>query len=122
MMVWPQSIILMRDHVNNKVHVIDPALIELAYVLRGVLKTKAPVTLVCGYRSPETNAAMRRNSDGVASHSYHVKGQAMDIHIPGVPLHVLHTVALRLHRGGVGYYPESDFVHIDVGPPRSWDY
>jgi hypothetical protein len=81
-----------------------------------------PIDVICGYRSPGTNAMLRARSTGVAQFSQHINGQAMDFFIPGVPLHKIMEVGLRLQRGGVGFYPTSGspFVHMDTGTIRHW--
>ena len=84
------------------------------------LETDQTVHVISGYRSPKTNAALHERSDGVATHSLHMDGMAMDIRIPGVELAHLRDAALSLQRGGVGFYPGSDFVHVDVGRVRRW--
>jgi uncharacterized protein YcbK (DUF882 family) len=76
--------------------------------------------VICGYRSPETNAALRRHSSGVAEHSLHMQGRAIDVRLQGFPTDRLHQLALGMHRGGVGFYPSSDFVHLDNGRVRFW--
>ena len=76
--------------------------------------------MISGYRSPKTNAMLREETKGVATHSYHMKGMAIDVRIPGVRLAALRDTARAAAHGGVGYYPKSDFVHIDVGPVRHW--
>ena len=78
------------------------------------------VQVISGYRSPASNAALHANSSGVATRSLHMRGMAMDIRIPGVSLARVRDTALALGRGGVGYYPASDFVHVDVGKVRQW--
>ena len=80
------------------------------------------IHVVCGYRSPATNAMLRHRSSGVAQFSQHTLGKAMDFYIPGASLEELRYAGLRLQRGGVGYYPTSGspFVHLDVGPVRHW--
>ncbi len=112
--------VLMRDHCNNKVHPIDPHLLDIAHVLHSKVRSATPFNVVCGYRSPETNAMMHEVSAGVAAHSLHIQGKAMDIRLPGTRLGSLRKVAVALHLGGVGYYPEDDFVHIDSGVVRRW--
>ncbi|VDZ68857.1 FIG001587: exported protein (plasmid) [Klebsiella aerogenes] len=82
--------------------------------------TNKPVQLISGYRSVDTNDELRARSRGVAKHSYHTKGQAMDFHIEGVALSNIRKAALSMRSGGVGYYPRSNFVHIDTGPVRHW--
>jgi uncharacterized protein YcbK (DUF882 family) len=78
------------------------------------------VEVVSGYRTPQTNRMLRRTMSGVALHSYHTKGQAIDLRIPGVPLDDLWAMAVDIGKGGVGFYPDSNFVHVDTGPFRMW--
>lgn len=111
---------LLRDFRNNKVHAIDPRLLDLLTSLRSRLDTQAPFLVISGYRSPETNAMLHRKSEGVATNSLHLQGQAIDIRVPDRPLASVHNVALAMQAGGVGYYPHSDFVHVDVGRVRRW--
>jgi len=111
---------LLRDFRNNKVHAIDPRLLDLLTSLRSRLDTQAPFLVISGYRSPETNAMLHRESEGVATNSLHLQGQAIDIRVPDRPLASVHNVALAMQAGGVGYYPHSDFVHVDVGRVRRW--
>ena len=84
------------------------------------LETDRPFQIISGYRSPATNAAMHERSSGVASHSLHMQGMATDIRIEGVQLAHLRRAALDLGRGGVGFYPQSNFVHVDTGRVRYW--
>lgn len=111
-----------RDYRANEVRAIDPHLFEHIYRLQMLLGTRKPVQLVSGYRCLETNNRLRGKSvrSGVAKHSYHTLGQAMDFHIEGISLSQVRAAALKLKMGGVGYYPRSNFVHIDTGPVRSW--
>jgi len=111
---------LMRDHHSGDVHPIDPALLDLMYALSARLETREPLTVVCGYRSPATNRAKLAAGRRVARNSFHLTGRAVDLRVPGRPVHVLRRAALALARGGVGYYPRNGFVHVDVGPRRSW--
>jgi uncharacterized protein YcbK (DUF882 family) len=111
---------LLRDFRTGDVHPIAPGLLDLVTSLQGRLDTCRTVHVISGYRSPHTNAQLHERSDGVASHSLHMVGEAMDIRIPGVELANLRDAALGLQRGGVGYYPGSDFVHVDVGRVRRW--
>ena len=100
----------------------DPALYDLVWEVAREAGSDQPIQVVCGYRSPKTNAMLRRRTNGVAQHSQHILGKAMDFYVPGAPLEELRAVGLRLQRGGVGYYPTSGapFVHLDVGPVRHW--
>ena len=112
----------LRDWRNGAVHPIDFELAILATRLRDRLDVdpRRPIDVISGYRSPATNMMLRANSDGVAQHSQHLVGKAMDVAIPGVELMRIRDAALALRGGGVGYYPSSGFVHIDTGPIRRW--
>jgi uncharacterized protein YcbK (DUF882 family) len=110
----------LRDYRTGDVHVIEPRLLDLLDSLAKLTEAKAPFQVISGYRSPATNAMLRERSDEVAKKSFHMSGMAIDIRLPQVELAHLHAAALSLGRGGVGYYPESNFVHVDVGPVRSW--
>lgn len=109
-----------RDYRANQIKSIDPRLFDHLYRLQAMLDTRKPVQLISGYRSLATNNAMRTYSKGVAKHSFHTLGQAMDFHIEGISLSNVRKAALSMRAGGVGYYPRSNFVHIDTGPVRSW--
>lgn len=109
-----------RDYRANKTRAIDPKLFDQLYRLQGLLGTQKSVQLISGYRSIDTNTEMRSQSRGVAKHSYHTKGQAMDFHIEGIALSQVRKAALAMRAGGVGYYPRNNFVHIDTGPVRHW--
>lgn len=111
---------ILRDFRTGDVKQIDPKLIDLLNVLHHKLDAKQAFNVISGYRSPKTNAALRKHSHGVAKHSLHMDGQAIDIRLPGTHLSQLHKAALKLHLGGVGYYPKSDFVHVDTGRVRHW--
>ncbi|HET6522262.1 MAG TPA: DUF882 domain-containing protein [Geminicoccaceae bacterium] len=110
----------LRDHRTGQVKQIDLRLLNLLHDLRGVLDTGQSYSVVSGYRSPETNAMLARHSKAVARNSYHVRGMAVDIRVPGRSTEDVRWMAIGLRRGGVGHYPESDFVHVDVGPLRHW--
>jgi uncharacterized protein YcbK (DUF882 family) len=111
---------VLRDFRTGDVHRIDPKLLDLLYHLRAKLGTTKPIEVISGYRSPKTNEMLRRASAGVAKHSMHLQGKAIDIRVPGQDLRQVHRVALALRAGGVGMYPKSDFVHVDTGRVRSW--
>ncbi len=112
----------LRDHMNGDTYRMDPKLFDLLHALTVKLgRPNAVIDVICGYRTPATNTYLREHTDGVAKHSLHMKGEAIDIRIPGVSLWRLRKAALELHLGGVGYYPGSDFVHVDVGPVRQWE-
>lgn len=109
-----------RDYRANKIKSIDPKLFDQLYRLQAMLETRKPVQLISGYRSLSTNNMLREKGSGVAKHSYHTLGQAMDFHIEGISLSNVRKAALKMRAGGVGYYPRSNFVHIDTGPVRHW--
>jgi len=111
---------LLRDYHNNEIHVIEPKLLDLVNLLQRHLGSTADVQVISGYRSPATNAAMHEHSVGVAAHSLHMQGMAMDIRLGDVALDRLRNAALALQAGGVGFYPAEDFVHVDVGRVRRW--
>lgn len=111
---------LLRDHHTDQVCAIDPALLDLLHALGDTLATSEEFHVVCGYRSPETNARQRHERGGVASHSFHVAGRAVDVFVPGRDLRGLRNAAVALGDGGVGFYPRSGFVHVDTGPIRTW--
>ena len=111
----------LRDHRTGDVIPLDPRLFDLLHDLAAALgRPETEIDIVCGYRTPWSNEFLRRTSSGVASHSLHMLGQAIDIRIPGVSTTELRDAALELGRGGVGYYPQSHFVHVDVGRVRRW--
>ena len=111
---------VLRDFRTGDVHQIQPGLLDLLHRLSAKTEVKAPFQVISGYRSPRTNAMLHERSHGVASHSLHMQGMAIDIRHPDLALDKLHMAALDLKGGGVGYYPSSDFVHVDVGPIRRW--
>jgi uncharacterized protein YcbK (DUF882 family) len=110
----------LRDHRTGDEHEIDPRLYDLLYALRRTTGTKSPFHVISGYRSPATNRMLRARSGGVAKGSLHLQGKAIDIRLTDVSSAVLRDAALELHRGGVGYYRRSDFVHVDTGRVRHW--
>ncbi|GAB4174422.1 MAG: DUF882 domain-containing protein [Geothermobacteraceae bacterium] len=111
---------LLRDHRNGEVTRMDPQLFDLVYLTQNSLGMCAEVQVVSGYRSPATNELLRRQGHGVARNSMHARGRALDIRLPGCDLKTLHRSAVELRAGGVGYYPKSNFVHIDTGRYRLW--
>jgi uncharacterized protein YcbK (DUF882 family) len=111
---------ILRDHYSGDVFSMNPRLIDLLFDLQGRLGNEGPIEIISGYRSPKTNSMLARMSDGVARNSFHTKGMAIDIRMQNTPLPQIHNVALMMRRGGVGYYPDSQFVHVDVGPVRRW--
>jgi len=111
---------VLRDHRTGEKHDIDPRLLDLLCDLRLRLDTSESLQIISGYRSAKTNAILHANSNGVAERSLHMDGKAVDIRIAGRALSLLRKTALSMKAGGVGYYPSSDFVHVDVGRVRSW--
>jgi len=111
---------LLRDFRTDDVHAIDASLLDLLHALNGVTESHRPFQVISGYRSPATNQMLRSRSEGVAAHSLHMQGQAIDIRLADVPLPRLREAALAIHRGGVGFYPTSNFVHVDTGRVRTW--
>lgn len=111
---------LLRDHRNNKVGAMNPALMMLLHNLQAKLDVKQPFHIISGYRSAETNAMLSKRSNKVAKKSLHMQGKAIDIRLPGTDIKHLHQAALSLQGGGVGLYTRSDFVHLDVGRFRQW--
>jgi uncharacterized protein YcbK (DUF882 family) len=113
---------ILRDWRRNEEIATDPRLIDLVWEVQREVGAKQPIHIICGYRAPQTNAMLRRKSDGVAQFSQHTLGKAMDFFIPGVPLEQLRNMGLRAQRGGIGFYPTSGspFVHLDVGSVRHW--
>jgi uncharacterized protein YcbK (DUF882 family) len=111
---------LLRDFRTDEITAIDPQLCDLLFSVRQKLGTERPFHIISGYRSPKTNHMLRKQSGGVAKNSLHLVGQAVDIRLPGQRLSQVRRAALSLQAGGVGYYPRSDFVHIDTGAVRRW--
>ncbi|SFD38821.1 DUF882 domain-containing protein [Pseudoalteromonas denitrificans] len=111
---------ILRDHRQNIAAPMDKKLFELLFQLQEKLENTSEIHIISGFRSPKTNAMLSANTNGVAKKSYHMKGMAMDIAIPGVDLKDLRNAARSLKVGGVGFYPKSGFIHIDTGRVRSW--
>ncbi len=111
---------ILRDHRTNDVIAIDTNLLDLLHALRQKLDTEQPFHIISGYRSPKTNAMLRRRGRGVAKKSMHMKGRAIDLRIPKRSTKAVRRAALALRLGGVGYYPSSGFVHVDTGRVRQW--
>jgi uncharacterized protein YcbK (DUF882 family) len=114
---------ILRDFRANEIKPIDPKLLDLLHELGGTLEVDQPFHIISGYRSPLTNAMLREQGGahtGVASSSLHMVGKAIDIRVPGVKLDHLRAAATSLKLGGVGYYPTSNFVHVDTGRVRYW--
>lgn len=111
---------LLRDHRNDQVAAIDPQLLLLLDRVSAQVGGKKLLHVISGYRSPESNQKLAEQSNGVAKHSMHIEGKAIDVRLPGMALSSLHKAALNAGGGGVGYYPESQFVHLDTGRRRNW--
>lgn len=111
---------IMIDRRSGDTTAMDTKLIDTLYSLQTLSNTKEPLEIICGYRSPATNAHMSQPGSGVAKHSFHTLGKAADIHIQNLTLEQSRALALTLQAGGVGYYPKSGFIHVDVGPIRQW--
>jgi uncharacterized protein YcbK (DUF882 family) len=110
----------LRDFRTGDIHVIDPGVLDILFEVRSRAGRNDPFHVISGYRSPATNAYLRSRSAGVAKHSLHMEGRAIDVRLPGFPTRKLRDIALAMQRGGVGYYPSSDFVHLDTGRVRFW--
>jgi uncharacterized protein YcbK (DUF882 family) len=110
----------MRDVRNGKKHRMDRDLYDLLFDLHTKIRTNEPFHLISGYRSPDTNAWLRSIGRGVAKHSLHMRGLAADIRVPGRSTHQVWRAARGMHRGGVGLYTRSAFVHVDIGRVRYW--
>ncbi len=111
---------ILRDWRKDEPTEMDPHLFDVIWEVYRDVDASAPITILCGYRSPQTNAMLRSRSKAVAETSQHMRGKAMDFYIPGVQLSALRAAGLRLQRGGVGFYPSSNFVHMDTGGVRMW--
>lgn len=111
---------LLRDFRAKETITIDTTLLDGLHKLHSMLGSKKDFHVISGYRSPTTNAKLMRQGRAVAKKSFHMKGQAIDVYLPDVPLRRLHRAAIDLNIGGVGYYRNSGFIHIDTGPVRRW--
>jgi|ERR1700723_1938351 uncharacterized protein YcbK (DUF882 family) len=111
----------LRDHRTGDIRHFDPHLYDvLSDLTLSVGHPGGEIDIVCGYRTPSTNESLRAHSTGVAKNSLHTHAEAIDLRMPGVQTLDLRKAALALHRGGVGYYPRSDFIHVDIGRVRQW--
>ena len=110
----------LRDFRTGEAHAIDPKLLDQLYQLTAVTGSSAPFEVISGYRSSATNTVLRAHSTGVASQSLHLEGRAIDIRLAGVSIADLRDAAVSLRAGGVGFYPDSKFVHVDTGRVRRW--
>src|SRR5580700_2081595 len=111
----------LRDHRTGDVRPFDPRLYDiLSDLTSSIGRPGGEIDIVCGYRTPSTNESLRTHTTGVAKNSLHIQAEAIDLRMPGVNTLTLRRAALALHRGGVGYYPHSDFIHVDTGRVRQW--
>ena len=111
----------MRDFRTDDVIMLDSKLFDLLYDLnRWLGHPRGPIEILSAYRSPRTNAILRKTSRRVARNSLYMQGKAVDIRFPGTPVQRVHDFAVSLNRGGVGFYPRPDFVHVDTGEVRRW--
>lgn len=110
----------LRDFRTGEQHAFDPALFDSLYTLQNRCGSPVSIEVVSAYRSPTTNAYLRKKSNGVARKSLHMQGRAIDLRVSELSTRVLRDLALKNHDGGVGYYPKSDFIHLDTGRKRSW--
>ena len=112
---------ILRDFRTGDIYPIDLALLDQLHDIKLMLGSgNRPFHIISGYRSPETNSRLHNETSGVANHSLHMEGRAIDIRIEGVDSRRIRSAGLALNRGGVGYYPDSDFVHLDTGKIRTW--
>lgn len=111
---------ILRDHRSGIAAPMDVELFDLLYAIRSKMQSNQPFNVISGYRSAASNAKLRDSSSGVAKKSLHMEGKAIDINLPGRNLADLRKIAMAMKQGGVGYYPTSNFVHVDVGRVRSW--
>lgn len=111
----------LRDHRTGEVHDYDPRVFDLLHDVTTALgNPDLEIDVICGFRTPWSNEFLRTHGHGVARRSLHMQAMAIDIRVPGIPTAQLRDAALILHRGGVGFYAASDFVHVDVGRVRRW--
>ena len=111
---------VLRDHRTDETYKMDKRLFDLLHLLQDKVGKDGSYQIISGYRSPKTNAMLNSKSNGVAKRSLHMQGRAIDIRLPGVELKHLRQAALNLKAGGVGYYPKSNFIHVDTGRTRFW--
>ncbi len=111
---------VLRDFRTKEVFPMDPHVIDIICMVHQKIGASDPLSILSGYRSPKTNAMLGRRTRGVASNSFHMYGQAIDIRMPGYSTRKLRNIARSLQAGGVGYYPRSSFIHVDTGSVRTW--
>jgi uncharacterized protein YcbK (DUF882 family) len=110
----------LRDFRSEQIHDIDVELLDTLHALYTTFEGRGNFEVISGYRSPRTNTALRHVTTGVAEHSFHIEGRAIDVRLTSAKTAGLRDAARALRVGGVGYYPESNFVHVDTGPIRTW--
>jgi len=110
----------LRDYQTGQIHRIDPQLLDILWTVQQEMGCKGPYKVVSAFRSPQTNRRLRSTKSGVANHSLHMQGKAIDISLPGARLNQIRQCAMSMKTGGVGYYPRSNFVHLDTGIYRTW--
>jgi uncharacterized protein YcbK (DUF882 family) len=111
---------VLRDWRNGAEHFMDPRLFDALHAIQLRLDTRQPFQIISGYRSPASNAMLHSRSGQVAEHSQHTQGKAVDVRVQGVDLRNLHKAAVNVSAGGVGFYPQSNFIHVDTGRVRQW--
>ena len=111
---------VLRDHRTGDIHTMEHELLDLLNILYHKMDGRKAFHVISGYRSAKTNAMLYKTTDGVEKKSFHMQGKAIDIRLPGRQLADLRKAALNLSSGGVGYYPKSDFIHVDTGRVRQW--
>ena len=116
---------ILRDYHSDNVKPIDPRLLNLLYLLQRKLSvepSKYPFQILSAYRTKSTNEQLRETIEGVSRNSFHLQGRALDFNIPGIAQSAVHKAAIHLAAGGVGNYPDAQFIHLDTGPFRTWSY
>ncbi len=111
---------ILRDHRTEEIKPIHRGLLDLLHSISMILNNQAQFHIISGYRSPKTNAMLRKKTKGIGKYSLHMKGKAADIRVPGCDTKLLQNICIKLQAGGVGYYSNSDFVHVDIGRVRYW--
>ncbi len=112
--------VVLRDFRTNELFPIDPRAIDIIYTVHQLTQQAEPYEILSGYRCPKTNSHLRHETRGVAKNSLHMTGQAIDLRLPGYDTRQIRNLAISLRAGGVGYYPKSNFVHMDTGDIRTW--
>jgi uncharacterized protein YcbK (DUF882 family) len=110
----------LRDHRTGEVHPMDPALLDILNAVVALTHSRGTFQVICGYRSPQTNAMLHHTTSGVVENSLHTVGKAIDVRLSDVNTKTLQKAGIALQKGGVGYYRQSDFVHLDTGRVRAW--